>query len=71
MVYIVELYRIVTNAPLIIMFNSILLSRITAMLNSEEIKKKDSSVKCLEVLSTSKPDHWKSILDAGNTDCPL
>ena len=35
------------------------------MLNSLDIKKKDSAVKCLEVLSTSKPDHWKSILDAG------
>ena len=27
--------------------------------------KKDSAVKCLEVLSTCKPDHWKAILDAG------
>lgn len=35
------------------------------MLNSDDLKKKDSAVKCLEVLSTSKPDHWRSILDAG------
>ena len=37
----------------------------TGMLNSDDLKKKDSSVKCLEVLSTSKPDHWRSILEAG------
>jgi len=35
------------------------------MLRSAEIKQKDSAVKCLEVLSTSKPHHWKSILEAG------
>ncbi|KAL3832524.1 hypothetical protein ACJMK2_024159, partial [Sinanodonta woodiana] len=34
------------------------------MLNDADMKKKDSSVKCLEVLSTSKPDHWRSILEA-------
>ena len=35
-----------------------------AMLSETE-QKKDSAVKCLDVLSTSKPDHWKSILEAG------
>ncbi|XP_005090203.1 ankyrin and armadillo repeat-containing protein [Aplysia californica] len=34
------------------------------MLNDESMAKKDSAVKCLEVLSTSKPDHWKCILEA-------
>ncbi|OWF40013.1 ankyrin and armadillo repeat-containing protein-like isoform X3 [Mizuhopecten yessoensis] len=34
------------------------------MLIDPDIKKKDSAVKCLEVLSTSKPDHWQAILDA-------
>ncbi|GFO42024.1 ankyrin and armadillo repeat-containing protein-like, partial [Plakobranchus ocellatus] len=34
------------------------------MLQDPSITKKDSAVKCLEVLSTSKPDHWKCILDA-------
>ncbi|XP_052246071.1 ankyrin and armadillo repeat-containing protein-like isoform X2 [Dreissena polymorpha] len=37
---------------------------LVGMLKSNDQKKKDSSVKCLEVLSTSKPDHWKSILEA-------
>lgn len=35
------------------------------MLTDSEFEKKDSAVKCLEVLSTSKPEHWKSILEAG------
>ncbi|XP_065929233.1 ankyrin and armadillo repeat-containing protein isoform X4 [Magallana gigas] len=35
------------------------------MLTDPEVEKKDSAVKCLEVLSTSKPEHWKSILEAG------
>lgn len=34
------------------------------MLRDPSMTKKDSAVKCLEVLSTSKPDHWKCILDA-------
>ncbi|KAK3108352.1 hypothetical protein FSP39_006134 [Pinctada imbricata] len=34
------------------------------MLKDKDIDKKDSAVKCLEVLSTSKPQHWKSILEA-------
>ncbi|XP_067649055.1 ankyrin and armadillo repeat-containing protein-like [Haliotis asinina] len=38
---------------------------LVAMLNSESLMKKDSAVKCLEVLSTSKEDHWKAILNAG------
>ncbi|WAQ94689.1 ANKAR-like protein [Mya arenaria] len=37
---------------------------LVGMLKSDDLKKKDSAVKCLEVLSTSKPDHWRSILDA-------
>nr|XP_022304703.1 ankyrin and armadillo repeat-containing protein-like isoform X2 [Crassostrea virginica] len=35
------------------------------MLTDADLGKKDSAVKCLEVLSTSKPEHWKSILEAG------
>nr|XP_022304475.1 ankyrin and armadillo repeat-containing protein-like isoform X2 [Crassostrea virginica] len=35
------------------------------MLTDVDLGKKDSAVKCLEVLSTSKPEHWKSILEAG------
>ena len=35
------------------------------MLQDSSMGKKDSAVKCLEVLSTCKPDHWKAILDAG------
>ncbi|RUS87780.1 hypothetical protein EGW08_004445 [Elysia chlorotica] len=35
------------------------------MLQDPSMQKKDSAVKCLEVLSTSKKDHWKCILDAG------
>ncbi|XP_061167170.1 ankyrin and armadillo repeat-containing protein-like [Saccostrea echinata] len=35
------------------------------MLSDPDTDKKDSAVKCLEVLSTSKPEHWKSILEAG------
>ena len=38
---------------------------VTAMLQDSSMGKKDSAVKCLEVLSTCKPDHWKAILDAG------
>lgn len=38
---------------------------LTEMLTDPEVEKKDSAVKCLEVLSTSKPEHWKSILEAG------
>ena len=29
------------------------------------MKKQDAAVKCLEVMSTSDNDHWKSILNAG------
>lgn len=32
-------------------------------------QKKDSAVKCLDVLSTSKPDHWRAILEAGRFIC--
>ncbi|KAL8620460.1 hypothetical protein ACOMHN_048393 [Nucella lapillus] len=35
------------------------------MLCDSSMGKKDSAVKCLEVLSTCKPNHWKAILDAG------
>ena len=35
------------------------------MLKSEDVRKKDSAVKCLEVLSTSDPQNWKAILEAG------
>ena len=35
------------------------------MLKDEDTGKQDAGVKCLEVLSTSKPHYWKSILDAG------
>ena len=38
---------------------------VAAMLRDSSIGKKDSAVKCLEVLSTCKPDHWKAILEAG------
>ncbi|XP_056008070.1 ankyrin and armadillo repeat-containing protein-like isoform X2 [Ostrea edulis] len=34
------------------------------MLADPDRDKRDSAVKCLEVLSTSKPEHWKSILEA-------
>ncbi|CAL1533328.1 unnamed protein product [Lymnaea stagnalis] len=40
-------------------------SVLVAMLNDESLVKKESAVKCLEILSTSKPAHWKNILDAG------
>lgn len=40
-------------------------SYLIEMLTDSEFEKKDSAVKCLEVLSTSKPEHWKSILEAG------
>lgn len=40
-------------------------SYLIEMLTDPEVEKKDSAVKCLEVLSTSKPEHWKSILEAG------
>lgn len=33
----------------------------------ETEQKKDSAVKCLDVLSTSKPGHWKAILEAGRS----
>ena len=39
---------------------------ISDMLNNDNMAKKDSAVKCLEVLSTSKPDHWQCILEAGS-----
>ena len=35
------------------------------MLRDEDTRKQDSSVKCLEVMSTSDPQHWHSILEAG------
>ena len=35
------------------------------MLQDDEIEKKDAAVKCLEVMSTSRPEHWKAILEAG------
>ncbi|KAK7484931.1 hypothetical protein BaRGS_00023851, partial [Batillaria attramentaria] len=35
------------------------------MLKDSTIGRKDSSVKCLEVLSTCKPHYWKAILEAG------
>ena len=35
------------------------------MLQDEDTRKQDSSVKCLEVMSTSDPRHWHSILEAG------
>ncbi len=35
------------------------------MLNDDDVRKKDSAVKCLEVMSTSDPNHWCSILEAG------
>ena len=35
------------------------------MLRSEDMRKKDSAVKCLEVMATSDPDHWRAILEAG------
>lgn len=38
---------------------------LVGMLKDKNMNKKDSSVKCLEVLSTCKPDHWRAILDAG------
>ncbi|XP_070211365.1 ankyrin and armadillo repeat-containing protein-like isoform X4 [Littorina saxatilis] len=38
---------------------------LVSMLNHKDMAKKDSAVKCLEVLSTCKPDHWRAILNAG------
>ena len=35
------------------------------MLQDEDVQKQDSAVKCLEVMSTSDPKHWESILEAG------
>lgn len=35
------------------------------MISDESMVRKDSAIKCLEVLSTSRANHWKSILDAG------
>ena len=32
------------------------------MLKADDMEKKDASVKCLEVMSTSRPEHWKAIL---------
>ncbi|XP_077978159.1 ankyrin and armadillo repeat-containing protein-like [Glandiceps talaboti] len=40
-------------------------STLVEMMVSDDIKKIDSSVRSLEILSTSKNEHWHSILDAG------
>ena len=40
-------------------------SVVSEMIVGDNIDKKDSAVKCLEVLSTCQSHHWKSILDAG------
>ncbi|CAH1788258.1 unnamed protein product [Owenia fusiformis] len=37
---------------------------LVGMLRDTSYRKKDSAVKCLEVMSTSDPDHWSSILKA-------
>ncbi|KAH9489690.1 hypothetical protein Btru_037450 [Bulinus truncatus] len=37
---------------------------LVGMLNDESLTKKDSAVKCLEILTTNKPGYWKDILDA-------
>ena len=42
-----------------------MLYEFSEMLQDPSMAKKDSAVKCLEVLSTSKEEHWKCILDAG------
>ena len=41
------------------------------MLHSDELRKQDASVKCLEVMSTSEPHHWKDILDSGSSLVPF
>ncbi|XP_023930596.1 ankyrin and armadillo repeat-containing protein-like [Lingula anatina] len=38
---------------------------LVGMMKNEDIKKKDSAVKCMETLSTSDPLHWQSVLKAG------
>ena len=35
------------------------------MLSDGDIRKKDAAVKCLEVMSTSDPQHWQDILQSG------
>lgn len=35
------------------------------MLSDINMDKKDSAVKCLEILSTAEPDNWMHILNAG------
>ena len=37
----------------------------TEMLSDGDIRKKDAAVKCLEVMSTSDPQHWQDILQSG------
>lgn len=36
----------------------------SGMMRDKDLRKKDSAVKCLEVLSTSEDDHWTYILEA-------
>lgn len=35
------------------------------MMKDSNMKKKDCAIKCLEVLSTTRPDYWQFILEAG------
>jgi len=39
------------------------------MLRHNDIRRKDASVRCLEVLTSSKPQYWKQLLDAGQSHC--
>jgi len=37
------------------------------MLRHDDIRRKDASVRCMEVLTSSKPEYWKQLLDAGQS----
>ena len=37
------------------------------MLRHDDIRRKEASVRCLEVLTSAKPQYWKQLLDAGQS----
>ena len=41
------------------------------MLKDDDIRRKDASVRCMEVLTSSRPEYWKQLLDAGQSACCL
>jgi len=70
-VYIVErakFHKLVTKYT-IFLISSALRGCNAEMLRDDDMRRKDASVRCLEVLTSSQLHHWRQLLAAGLSDC--